>query len=286
MSKLTMMKGIPASGKSTMAREIVEGGGNYIRLNRDLLREMLHFGKYTGKNERTVVEIEREVAAMMLRSGHNVVVDDCNLNPKNEDMWREVAKGNGAKFETKVLHTPLADCLERNKHRDKQVPEHVIVDMALQMGSHPACDQEVVVCDIDGTIANVDHRLHHVRGDTKDWKSFFSEMDKDVLREEVDAKLIDHTFSGRRVIFVSARPEDYRGMTEKWIEDNVSVVPDAIIMRPSGDTRPDTEVKKAIYDKYLKDLHIHCVIDDRPSVIRMWRDLKLTVDDVGPGKEF
>ena len=58
-------------------------------------------------------------------------------------------------------------------------------------------------------------------------------------------------------------------------------------MRKSGDKRPDTDVKKEILDKYFKDkIKIFTVIDDRPSVIRMWKENKLDVIDVGDGIDF
>ncbi len=58
-------------------------------------------------------------------------------------------------------------------------------------------------------------------------------------------------------------------------------------MRRSGDKRPDTEVKQQIYDTYFKDKYnIAYVIDDRPSVIQMWRSNGLEVIDVGEGVDF
>ncbi len=89
MAKLVMLRGLPASGKSTIAKEMVAGGGNFVRVNRDLLREMLHCSRWSGRNEDTTVQVEKTIAGNALVTGHNVVVDDCNLNPKNKDMWSE-----------------------------------------------------------------------------------------------------------------------------------------------------------------------------------------------------
>lgn len=57
-------------------------------------------------------------------------------------------------------------------------------------------------------------------------------------------------------------------------------------MRRAKDSRPDTEVKQDILDQYFKKELIDVVIDDRPSVIRMWRSNGLEVLDVGKGEEF
>ena len=54
-----MLRGISGSGKSTRAKELMLEHGNLVRINRDLLREMLHFGKWSGKNEGLVVDVEK-----------------------------------------------------------------------------------------------------------------------------------------------------------------------------------------------------------------------------------
>jgi hypothetical protein len=42
-----------------------------------------------------------------------------------------------------------------------------------------AVERNVVLVDMDGTLANVSHRLHWVRGGKKNWNKFFREMHKD-----------------------------------------------------------------------------------------------------------
>ena len=71
----------------------------------------------------------------------------------------------------------------------------------------------------------------------------------------------------------------------KWLADN-KVNYFVLIMRDAHDKRPDVMVKQEIYDKYLKKLNIWKVFDDRPSVIKMWRENGLLVEDVGNGEEF
>lgn len=146
---------------------------------------------------------------------------------------------------------------------------------------------DVVVCDIDGTISNLDHRLHYVKGKKKDFDSFFHFMDTDKLRQDVYSTLLKAEDEGMTIIFVSARPENYRHVTEVWLKENVKLrSPLVVLLRPIKDTRPDIEVKKQIYEKYLSKLSIKYVIDDRPRVLRMWRELGLNTVDVGSGVEF
>lgn len=301
MSKLIMLKGLPASGKSTRAKEIV-GYGNYVRVNRDLLREMLHFGVWSGRNEDVIVHAEKDLALLAFARGKNVVVDDCNLNPKNEAMWRgfvdEAKNAYQATFEVESIKTPLYQCIMRDEVRDKAVGAHVIMNMALQYGYDETPNKEIIICDIDGTVADLKHRRHYVEGEKKDWKGFYSELEKDTPIEKtrellatlrtVDMPVSEHDDIEyiRTVIFVSGRPEDYRLETEKWLREHGFGFYWTLIMRPKGDSRQDTIVKQEIYDRYLKNKQIYKVIDDRPSVIRMWKANGLDVIDVGDQREF
>ncbi len=286
MAKLLMLSGLPASGKSTRAKEIV-ATGNWVRVNRDLLRTMLHNDKFTGRNEGLTVDAEKIIAMQALSKGLNVVVDDTNLNPKNRFMWNDVATSCGATFEYEKIDTDWIECAVRDSGRTNPVGSTVIKNMAIQYGMATFNRDSIVLCDIDGTLADTTHRLHYLEGGKKDWRGFFSEMSKDPIRNEVRSKLIDLYNKGKGVIYVSARPEDYRDVTLKWLEKNGVSFAFTILMRRSNDSRPDTEVKKQILDTYFPDKSvIHKVIDDRPSVIRMWRENGLEVDDVGNGKEF
>jgi hypothetical protein len=60
-----------------------------------------------------------------------------------------------------------------------------------------------------------------------------------------------------------------------------------LFMRPQGDSRPDTVVKRELFEKYVEpNWHISFVIDDRKSVVQMWRDLGLYVFNCGLDIDF
>src|SRR4051812_38724625 len=81
MAKLIIMQGLPASGKSTKAKELLEHG-NTVRLNKDLLRTMLHFDKFTGRNEGLTQDAALFLADNFLEKDINVIIDDTNFNPR------------------------------------------------------------------------------------------------------------------------------------------------------------------------------------------------------------
>ena len=283
-----MLSGLPASGKSTYAKNLLETGGNYYRLNRDLLREMFSFGKWSGRNEGFVVDMEKVLARKILEFDYNVIIDDTNLNPANKDMWSTIAKEMKAKFEYIRVgeDLPVEELVARDSVRVKSVGGIVIKNMALQYGIQPIPDKGYVICDLDGTIADCSHRQHFVQKEPKDWKGFFDHMGEDTLRTNVSTMVIDYYNMMHTIIYVTGRPDNYKEQTLDWLKRNNMSFGWTVIMRRAGDTRPDTEVKQEIYDKFLKKYPIEVVIDDRPSVIEMWKKNGLKVIDVGDDVPF
>ena len=280
------MRGLPASGKSTKAEEIIASGGEWYRVNRDLLRKMLHNNIFTHLREKVTIDMQELIVAKLLSEGKNVIVDDTNLGEKHEDMWRGAADQFGATFEIIDMMKDIAvdECIERNCSRPDRVPDGVIENMALQYRYHPY--KKIVVCDIDGTVADLSHRLEYARGEKKDWKKFFSLLSEDAPRKDIYNSAKDLSVETEALfVFVSARPEDYRAETEAWLS-KYEMDYDNLIMRRKGDKRQDTDVKSDIYNRYLRQYDIVRVFDDRPSVIRMWREKGLEVEDVGNGIEF
>jgi len=130
----------------------------------------------------------------------------------------------------------------------------------------------VVIFDIDGTLTDAAHRLHYVRHGAKQWDQFFAEAKNDPPHQEiVDLAKLLHA-SGKTILLVSGRPEKTRADTLQWMADH-GVPFSELYMRPDGDHRQDFIVKAQILDGILADGHeIDFVIDDRPSVVAMWRE--------------
>ena len=286
MAKLTIMRGLPASGKSTRAKEIVETAGNTVRINKDLLRTMLHFDKWLPRNEGKTHDAAHALAQYFLAHNVNVIIDDTNLNPQTIETWKSVALKMKASIEyVDMTGVSVEECIARDAQREKAVGRRVIECMALQHLGYLA-GQAVVVCDLDGTLCDISHRLHFAQSEPKDWGSFFAGVPQDTLRLDV-LNAVDEVRTTHQawLVLVSARPETYRMETEEWLAKH-QIKYTTLIMRPAHDKRPDTEVKAEMYDKYLKALNIVKVFDDRPRVIAMWREKGLDVEDVGNGIDF
>lgn len=129
-----------------------------------------------------------------------------------------------------------------------------------------------VVFDLDGTLADIRHRVHHVRGARPDWEAFFAACPDDIPNAPVVNALLAHVFAGDRVEVWSARSDVVHLETEAWLWRQ-GIDPRRLThMRAAGDNTPDTVLKR----HWLMQLHESerpdVVYDDRQRVVDMWRD--------------
>ncbi len=179
----------------------------------------------------------------------------------------------------------LIDMINNDTDRPSFLSRRVVIELGMIHNVIPWI-KNIIICDIDGTIADCEHRLHHVDGATKNWDMFFSQMSDDILRSDIYDRVIDDSIvNNADIMLVTGRPSKYREETENWLKRN-GVEYMHLFMRSQNDRRPDTVVKQEIYDKYLKHYNVIRVYDDRPSVIDMWKSNNLDVVDVGYGVEF
>jgi hypothetical protein len=127
-----------------------------------------------------------------------------------------------------------------------------------------------VIFDIDGTLADPTHRRHHVSG-KKDWEAFFSELEGDAPIEPVFKLFHAMQKAGYYTVIVTGRPERYRFNTANWLmKHGISVF--KLYMRKNDDLRQDSVIKSDILDQIIADGYSpFLVIDDRQSVVDMWR---------------
>ena len=281
-----MLKGLPASGKSTWAKEKINENSNYIRINKDDIRESIT-GKWTSKKEKIVISIRNSLIKTGISLGKNVIIDDTNLNPKHEQSLKTLAQELGVEFEINdsFLKVPVEECVERDIKRDKSVGYKVIYKMyydylyqdpSKKIVNSSSKKRRCVICDIDGTLAhnyggrNI-YDLTRVKEDTPD----------PLVCAVLDG--LDSTFGidYLDIIIVSGREDDCRKETEEWLYHNM-IPYKALYMRKSGDKRDDAIVKEEIYKEFIEPEYcVLGVIDDRNKVVRMWEKLGVKVMKVG-----
>lgn len=183
--------------------------------------------------------------------------------------------------------------------------------------------RDLVIFDLDGTLALIDHRRHLVEGGVctscfgslvcpkaaslpapvdvpcpkcrgtgrlkPDWPAFFRACVDDEPNLPVIAALHAHRAAGHHVMIVSGRSDEVRAETEAWLFEHVFTRPGeyvtfAPIMRNAGDYTPDDVLKRQwLDDGTIPRDRVLCAYDDRDKVVAMWRAAGVPCFQVAPG---
>lgn len=128
--------------------------------------------------------------------------------------------------------------------------------------------KKIILCDIDGTIANNDHRQHFLEG-KKDWDGFFSELIKDEPIFPIINKVIEEHEAGKDIIFLTGRPERYRYSTLLWLKEYFQFE-FKLLMRMDNDQRNKLIVKTEIFKNHIDISLVDYIIDNDQDLIDMW----------------
>lgn len=144
----------------------------------------------------------------------------------------------------------------------------------------------MLICfDIDGTLADLSHRVHFWQQKPKNWNMFKSEMVNDAPIEQI-RNIAVMMLHGHDVIICTGRSEDTREITEAWLtKHNINF--EKMYMRAEKDFRGDDIVKLELLNQIVVDFgkKPDIVFDDRPRVVKMWRENGVFVADVYQGTE-
>lgn len=299
--------GLPASGKSTKAKEMVDASkGHLKRVNKDDLRSMIDnydFSKKFHKNNEAFVLTMRDNLIMQaLMNGDSAICDDTNFGDKHALRFHQLAAEYTAKTgkpcEVELIDfrdVPVEVCIDRDNYRgDKRVGKDVILRMynqhihdpskpplpvdakawgrpSLPVYVPPVADlPKAVLCDLDGTLALLNGRNPYDATD----------CDKDGINHPVLLTLqaLQESRMIKKVLFMSGREDKYREPTMLFLA-YCGFLPGAmergqwsLHMRTTDDKRKDAVIKRELFDAHVHGKYNPVfVLDDRNQVVDFWR---------------
>lgn len=299
--KLIICRGIQGSGKSTWAKQWChEDPKHRVRFNNDDIRNML--GDYwVPDREKLVTEAKANMITFALITGYDVVVDNMNLNPK-EDMWIrtlctniEKDKGIHIDIEYKDFFIPVEECIRRDAMRPNPIGEKVIKDtwrryrnfiiqqnineMLSKRPEHVDGARPAILVDMDATLClNTTGRPYYGEGAAEG-------MLNDIAVEGI-CNLVKSLYEKRTIFIITGRegtPEIIEA-TKKWLDSN-GIKVDGLFFRPVKDYSPGAECKKKIYEDNIKGKYnVEFVLDDNYKCVEMWREQGLVCLQPNEGK--
>lgn len=291
-----ILRGYPASGKSTWANSVARQGGHFI-VNRDTIRTQL-----TGtsakqllpyESEQLVSKIAQAQAREAIKAGLHVIIDATNLRRKHAVWWANLAYEMGVGYKVLDFEVSAEECIKRDNSRTYPVGSEVIEDYAERFPiktwpliSHnekqifrpyvrDSTKKQAVIFDLDGTLADMNGRDPYDASTCAD----------DLPREAVLAAL-EFVPPHVEVIFLSGRSLEYYEETASWLHTHtgMQVHGDKLFMRASGDNRQDALVKSELFDRHIApNYNVLFIYDDRDQVVDMWRQKGLDCFQVAPG---
>jgi phosphoglycolate phosphatase-like HAD superfamily hydrolase len=133
----------------------------------------------------------------------------------------------------------------------------------------------LAVFDVDGVLADVRHRLHHVEQRPKDWDAFFDAAPDDPPLATGVALALE---SARdcEVVYVTGRPERCRSDTLAWFARH-GLPTGELSMRGPRDRRPARVAKLELLRRLARDRVVAVVVDDDLQVCQAYEKAGFTV---------
>lgn len=142
----------------------------------------------------------------------------------------------------------------------------------------------VCIFDIDGTLANCDHRLHYVKNKPKNWDAFYSECMSDHVIWPA-AEMLELFRKNHLIYIVTGRPERNRDLTEFWLNNN-KIYFDKLIMRGDRDFRKSPDYKSSVCDTIEAEGNkIFLAVEDREDCINMFINRGIYTFNVSNGAQ-
>lgn len=273
--------GVPASGKTTFANEMVQKFG-FRDINRDFIRfNLVKPGstwatyKFTKANEKAVDEIHGKMIMESWQNEENIIISDTNLNEGRRLALIGRLQDLGYDVEVKPFEISRKEAIKRDNLRANGVGQDVIYKMMQNWNEFSGrvtykLNEELpkaVIFDVDGTIAQMNGRGPF------EWHR----VGEDLPREMIIKMLRGYADLGFHIIICSGRSDECFNETAMWLDKHVGLnYWDKLYMRKAGDYRKDDVIKEEIFWTHLADKYnIVACVDDRPVMIRLWHEMKI-----------
>jgi phosphoglycolate phosphatase-like HAD superfamily hydrolase len=137
------------------------------------------------------------------------------------------------------------------------------------VGDPAPARRPLAVFDIDGVVADVRHRLHHVESKPKNWDAFFAGAAEDPPIPAGLALVAEYA-ADHDIVWLTGRPQRLRRVTIAWLRHH-GLRAAVLHMRPGRDFRPAPRFKSEVVADIARRADVAVVVDDDPAVVAALR---------------
>jgi predicted kinase len=123
-----MMVGLPASGKTTYAKNLGQKYNAKIFSSDELREELFGDVNCQDKNDILFTELHNRIKRELVAE-NSVVYDACNINYKQRMNFLQQIKNINCYKSCVLIATPYNICIKQNSEREREIPEYVIERM-------------------------------------------------------------------------------------------------------------------------------------------------------------
>lgn len=142
----------------------------------------------------------------------------------------------------------------------------------------PRSKPSAFICDLDGTLSDCSHRIHLLKTD-------YDQFERRCIFDQPRPMTLEVFRALEKIhlpIIISARPSMVLTQTEHWLEKQGIGYELLLMGRPLE--MPDAHFKKHAFEQYVAgNYDVKLVLEDRQTVVDMWRSLGLEVWQVAAG---
>ena len=289
MTSVVLLRGVPGSGKSTAALQLMNDfPDQFVRVNRDDIRMMM-FGEYhfsgddANTKEKAVTQVEHSLIKSAIKAGKRPLVDATNLNRQSVKGILRIAGAHGMAVDHIDFEVSQEEAIKRDAGRAKKVGEDVIKkffqknNIDKRTGKLPEIPEvpilekiedvvqdanlpSAVIVDVDGTVAA------HVSRSPYDYSKVLSD---EPIQYVID--ILESLAEKHEIIFLSGRKDSCYEDTKVWLATHVPFWRGKLFMRPDDSNIPDYIVKERLFNENINGKYnVVGVFDDRLQVARLW----------------
>lgn len=289
MPKLIIMQGLPGSGKTSKAFDLMLENPKLERMSIKTMTEIAN--NPTEKLVQKAIELFHKKLLKAIDEKKDIIIDDANLHPWHVNAYRFIAKQNNYEFEVVKMNTPVEECYGRiiKRHQYNARAYSLISKIKLdEMAERLVVPEEkenaeFVVYGLEDCIADTsERRFFASKGNIFQPGVFYSKglISLDEIKYNILLEIYNDLDAGYKIVIVTKRPDELRAVTEEWLKDN-NVPYHTLIMKSKYVFSPEHIWKYAVLENKFNIHLCKKIVDDNEAVLRHFEQRGIEAVDCG-----